>query len=100
MPPQAITFNGAPTARAHFLVVRSLVHDRRVYVGDVGDIRRLNDDRDIALGWNHDAPDALRGEFIAGHEGVLVGPDVVIIIRPVPDAAATIEARFGRQRRP
>src|SRR5205823_13764971 len=39
-------------------------------------------------------------KFIARHEGVLVGSDVVIIIRPVPDAAATIEARFRRQRRP
>ncbi len=100
MPPQTITLDGPLTARTHLLVVRSFIHDHRIRVGDVGDIRRLKHDRDIALGWNHDASDALRSEFICRHEGVLVGSDVVIIIRPVPDAAATIEARFRRQRRP
>ena len=100
MPPQTIALDRTLAARAHLLVVRPFIHDRRVRVGDVGDIRRLNHDRDVALGGNHDAPDALGSKFIAGHECILIGPDIVIIIRPVPDAAATIEARFRRQRRP
>ena len=100
MPPQTIALDRTLAARAHLLVVRPFVHNRRVRVSNVRHIRRLNHDRDVALGGNHDTPDALRGEFIARHEGVLVGPDIVIIIRPVPDAAATIEARFRRQRRP
>ena len=100
MPPQTIALDRTLAARAHLLVVRPFVHNRRVRVSNVRHIRRLNHDRDVALGGNHDTPDALRGEFIARHEGVLVGSDVVIIIRPVPDAAATIEARFRRQRRP
>lgn len=39
-------------------------------------------------------------EFIARYERILVRADVVVAVGPVVDAAAPIEARFGRQRRP
>ena len=42
----------------------------------------------------------LVAEFIRRDERILVGPDVVITVRPILNAAAAIEARFRRQGRP
>jgi hypothetical protein len=83
--------------RAHFLVVRPLVNDCGVSVGNVGDVGRLDYDCDIALDRNHRALDASRTEFIARNKCVLVGTDIIIIVRPITDAALPIKARFRRQ---
>ncbi|MEY2482158.1 MAG: hypothetical protein QOK24_686 [Verrucomicrobiota bacterium] len=100
MTPKPISLHGLLTPRAHLLVVRPLIHDRRIRVGDVGDVRGFIHESDVALGRNHGAAHMLRPEFIPGNKRILIRSDVVITIRPIMDTAPAIEARFRRQRRP
>jgi hypothetical protein len=79
---------------------RSLVHDGGVVVSDVGDVGRLIDDRHVALGRHDRALNARRAELFRLDEAVLLGADVIIVIGPIMNAGAAIEARFRRQRRP
>ena len=88
------------TARAYFIVARTLIYDRRVVVSDVGDVGRLIDDGHVALGRNHGALRARRAELPCFNEAILLRADVVITVRPIVNAGAAIEARFGRERRP
>src|SRR5207249_3064765 len=74
-----------------------LVNDRGISVGNVGDVGRLDYDRHIALDRNHRALDAPRSEFTARNKSVLVGTDIVIVVRPITDAVFPIKARFRRQ---
>ncbi len=85
---------------AQFVIVRPLVYDRRVVVCDVRDICRLIDDGHVTFGRNDTALDALRSKLICRNETILVRADVVIIIGPIVNTAAPIEARFWRKRRP
>ena len=100
LPFQAVPLDRLLAARPHFLVVRTFVDDRRIRIGDIRDVGRFNYDRDVPLGGNNGAPDVLRTEFVIRHEGILVGTDVVITVRPGVDPTAAIETRFRRQRRP
>jgi hypothetical protein len=100
MTTQPISLHRLLTPRAHLLVVRPLIHDRRIRVGDVGDVRGFIHEGDVALGRNHGAADMLRPEFIPGNKRVLIRADVVITIRPIVDPTPAIEARFRRQWRP
>ena len=92
--------NRLPTARTQLVVAWALIYDRRVTVGDVGDVCRLIDDRYVALGRNDGCLDTVRAKLIGGNETVLVRADVIIIVRPVMNTGAPIETRFGGQRRP
>ena len=83
-------------ARAQFVVARSLIYDRGVAVGDVRNVGRLIDDRDIALARDHAALDPLAAEFFRGDETILVRANIIITVGPIMNAAATIEARFRR----
>src|SRR5262249_46522662 len=94
------SLHGLATYRAHFIVTRTLVHDRRVVVSDVGDVGRLIDDRHIALGWDNRGLDPLRAKFSARNEAILVGTDIVVTVGPIVDAGALIESRFRWQGRP
>ena len=88
------------TARAQFVVVRSLVYDGGVVVSNVGHVRRLVHDGDVAVDRNDRSLDAARSKFIVGDERILVGTDVVIIVRPIVDASTAIEVRLRWKRRP
>ena len=94
------TLDRSVSASAQFVIVRSLVYDRRVVVSDVRDICRLIDDGHVTIGRNNNALDALRSKLICRNETILVWADVVIIIGPIVDAVALIETRFWRERRP
>ena len=97
---QSITLNRLATDRTHLVVIRSLVHDRRVFISDVGDVGRLINDRHVAFGRQERLLDTRRAEFSGRNEAILVGTDVVIIVRPIVNSGALIETRFGRKRRP
>lgn len=88
------------TARTNLVVVRPLIDYSRVRISDVGHIGRFVHDGDVAFGRYDGAPDLLCTEVASAHESVLIGADLVIVVGPIMDAAATIEARFGRQGRP
>lgn len=88
------------THRAHLIVTRSFIHNGRVVVSDVGDVGSLINNRHIALRRQERLLNPRRAEFATGDEGILIGPDVVIIIRPIMDPSALIESCFRRQRRP
>jgi len=92
--------NGLLRAGAQFVVVRALVDDGCITIGDVGDVGRLIDDGHIAFDWNDSLLDALRTELIRWHERILIRTDVIIIVSPIVDAAAPIEARFRWKGRP
>jgi hypothetical protein len=93
---QTIALDRPLTARTHFVKTGSFVHDRRVRESDPGDVLRFNYDGDVSLGRNHGLTEVFGTEIVRGHERVLVGPDVVITVRPVLDSAASIEPGFGR----
>lgn len=88
------------TARSQFVIIWSLIYDRRIVVGNVGHVGRLIDDGDVALARHDVALDLFVSKFPRRDEAVLVGANVVIVIGPIMNAAAAIEARFRRQRRP
>ena len=94
------TLDRSLSASAQFVIVRPLVYDRRVVVCDVRDICRLIDDGHVTFGRNDNALNALRSKLICRNETILVRSDVVIIIGPIVNTAAPIEARFWRKRRP
>lgn len=97
---QAKSLHWLATLRAHLVVTWPLVHDSRVVVSDVGDVGGLIDNGHIAFRRNHRGLDPLRTEFSRRDKTILVGADVVIVIRPIVDAGALIESRLRRQRRP
>lgn len=97
---QPISLHRLPAPRAHLVIVRPLINDRRIRVGDVGDVRRFIHDGDVTLGGHHGAPHVLRTEFVAGNKRILIRADVVITVRPIVDAVLAIEARFRGQWRP
>jgi hypothetical protein len=47
-----------PAAMAQVLIIWTLVYDHRIVVGDIGDVDRLADDRDVPLLWNNGLLDA------------------------------------------
>jgi hypothetical protein len=81
-------------ARAELFVIRPFVHDRRIRESDSGNVGGIDHDRDVPLSRNHRAADVFRSEVVARDKGVLVGTNVVIIVGPIVNAAAAIEARF------
>jgi hypothetical protein len=97
---QPIALDRPLTARTQFVITRSFVHDRRVREGDPGDVLRLNHDVDVSLDGNHGPANVFGAKIVRSHERVLIRPDVVITVSPILDSAASIEPRFGRQRRP
>ncbi len=84
----------------HLVIIRTFVDDRCVVVGDIGDVGGLIDDSDIAFRRQDRGLNPLRAKLPGCDEGILVRPDVVIVIRPIVDAGALIEPRFRGQRRP
>ena len=86
--------------RANFIVARTLVHNRGVVVGDVGNVGRLIDDGHVAFGWNDRVLEPRRAKLSCLDEAILVRTNVVITIRPIVNAGAAIETRFRRQRSP
>jgi hypothetical protein len=88
---QAKTLHRLAALRAHFVIIRSLIHDRRVVVSNVGDVGGLINDLHIALRRHDRGLDALRAEFSGRNEGILVWTNVVITIGPIMDAGALIE---------
>jgi len=97
---QTQTLDRLLAARAQLPIIRTLVYDRGVVVSNIGNVGCLINDRDVALARHHRALDLLCPEFARWHEAILVGTDVVIVISPIVNAAAAIEARFRRERRP
>jgi hypothetical protein len=86
--------------RPQFIVARSLVHDDRFVVGNVGDIGRLIHNGDVLLCGDDHARDSLLADFSRRDKTILVWPDVVVVVGPIVDTAGAIEVRFRRQRRP
>jgi len=100
-----VAFQAKPLHRlaalpAHFLIVGTFVDHGCVVIRDVGDVGCLINDGHVALRRHNRGLDPLRAEFSGRNETILVGTDVVIVIRPIMDAGALIESRFRRQRRP
>jgi hypothetical protein len=91
--PQA--FNRLPTAGTQLVVAWTLIYDGPVAVSDIGNVCRLIDDRHIALGRNEGCLDAVRAKLIRRNETVLVRADVVIVVSPVMNTGAPVEARLG-----
>lgn len=100
MPPETITLDGAAAARAQFIEVRAFVDDGRIRKSNPGYVCGVGHDVDVAFRRHHRAPNFFRAEFVTRDKRILVRPDVVIIIRPIVDSAAPVEARFRRQGRP
>ena len=100
LPLQAQAFDGLLAAPARFFKVRSLVHDGGVLVGDVGHVDRLINNGDVAFDRDDGPFHALIAQLTSGHEAVLIGANVIIIVGPAMNAAAAFETRFRRQGRP
>lgn len=49
IPLKSKSLNRFATLRAHLIITRSLIHDGRIVVGDIGDIGGLINDGDIAF---------------------------------------------------
>ena len=97
---QAKSLHRLAALRAHFVIIWSLIHDRRVVVSDIGDVGGLIDNGHVAL-WREDRGlGSLRAEFSCRNKTILIRTDVVIVIGPIVDAGVLIESRFRRQRRP
>ena len=94
--PEPIALDRPWTARPQFFVARALVHDHRVRERDPGNVGCFDDDVDVALGRQNNAPDMLGAKIVGGHERILVRADLVVIVGPIVDAGPAIEARFGR----
>ena len=88
------------TNRTQLIVTRTFVDDHRVIVSNVRDVGRLIDNRHVPLGRKQCLLDSRRAKFAARDERILVGTNVVITVRPIPNSGALIETRFRRQRRP
>lgn len=86
--------------RAHFVIIRSLIHYRRVVVSNVCDVGRLIDDGHVAFRRQQRLFYPRRPEFAARDEAILVRTNIVITIGPISNASALIESRFWRERRP
>jgi len=86
--------------RAEFLIARSLVHDGRVVVSDIGDVGRLINNRHAAFWRQQGLLNPRRAKFSTGDKTILVGTNVVVTVGPVMNAGALIESRFRRQRGP
>ena len=99
-PFDAFALERLPAARAQFVIVRALVHDRRIVIGDVRDVGRLIDDRYVPLRRNHSAPHILVADVLVRNEDVLAGVDIIITIGPLLNPGASLETRFGRERSP
>jgi len=97
---QAKPLHRLAALRTHFLIVGTFVDHGCVVISDVGDVGRLVNDRYVALRRHNRGLDPLRAQFSGRNEAILVGTDVVIVIRPIVDAGALIESRFRGQRRP
>ncbi len=97
---QAKALHRLAALRAHFVIVGTFVDHGCVVISDVGDVGRLVNDRHVALRRHNRGLDPLRAEFPGRNEAILVGTDIVIVIRPIVDAGALIESRFRGQRRP
>ena len=97
---QAKSLHRLAALRAHFVIIWSLIHDRRVVVSNVRDVGGLIDDGHIAFRRHNRGLDPLRAEFSGRDKTILVRTDVVIVIGPIVDAGALIESRFRRQGRP
>ena len=100
LPLESQPSNGLLRARANFVVARSLVHDGGVAISDVGNVGRLIDDRHVAFGRHDGALDARRAELFRFNKAVLLRASVIIVVGPIMNASAAIEARFRRQWRP
>ena len=94
------SLNRFATVRPQFVVIRTLVDDGRVAVGDVRNVGGLVDDGQVAFARHNCGRDSLCAKFIHRNERILVGADVVVIVGPVMNAGAPIETRFRRQWRP
>lgn len=97
---QAKPLHRLAALRTHFFIVGTFVDHGCVVISDVGDVGRLVNDRHVALRRHNRGLDPLRAQFSGRNEAILVGTDVVIVIRPIVDAGALIESRFRGQRRP
>ena len=97
---EPIALHRFATNRTELIVIRTFVDDRCVFISDVRDVGGLIDDRHVALRRQERLLNSRRAEFSTCDETVLVGTDVVIIVRPIANACALVEACLGRQRRP
>jgi hypothetical protein len=88
----------APTPQ--FVITGTLVYHRHIVVGNIRDVGGSIDDSDILFGRHNRALYPFRAKLRCRHKTVLSGPDVIIVIGPVPNPAAPIELRFRRKRRP
>lgn len=85
------------TDRPELIITGSFIDDGRVLVGDVGDIGRLINDRDVAFRWQKRLLSPRRTEFATSDETILIGSDIIITVRPIPNSGALIETGFRRQ---
>jgi len=97
---QAESLHRLAALRANFVIIRPLIHDRRIVISDVGDIGGLINDRDVAFRREDSGLGSLGAEFSCRNKTILIRADVVIVIRPIVDTRALIESRFWRQGRP
>ena len=79
-----------------FFVVRPLIHNRRIAVSDIRDVRRLIDNRDVTLGRNHRLFGAFCAELVGCDKTILFGSDVIIAVGPITNAGSAIEMCLGR----
>lgn len=87
-------------APPNFVVVRPVINNRGVAIGDVGHVDRLINDDHVALGRDNGALEPFVSEIGGLDKGILIGTNVIIAVGPVVNSAAALETRFGRKRRP
>jgi len=97
---QAESLHRLAALRANFVIIRPLIHDRRVVISDVGNVGGLINDRDVAFRREDGGLGSLGAEFSCRNKTILIRADVVIVIGPVVDTGALIESRFRGQGRP
>lgn len=100
LPLETQPLNRLLSPRAQFVIVRPVIYNHRVAVTNVSDVCRLVDNRHVALGWNYGCLNATRAKLIRRNETILVRANIVVIICPITNTAAPIEARFWRKRGP
>jgi len=97
---QSVALHRFATDRPEFIIIRALVHNRSVVVGNIRNVGRLTNDRDVAFRRKKRLLDARCAEFARGHKAILVRTNVVVAVGPIANAGPLIEASFRRERRP
>ena len=89
------TLNRLGALSAQLVVAGALIYHDRIVVGDISDVDRLIDNGHVVLRRKDHCSADFGAKLLGRNEGVVLGPDIVIAVGPIPDASLTIELCFG-----